>query len=185
MVGLGTMGAGIAQLCIEAGVETVARDVTAEVCEQGRSRIEAFLDKRVEKGKLDAEGRARAAALLTVTTELSDLAGCDLVIEAVFEDLAVKQELFRELEAATRADAILATNTSALSVTEVAAGAGHPERVVGMHFFNPAPLMPLVEIVRAERTTEATVETAFAFAEQIGKKPVRCLDTPGFIVTGS
>jgi 3-hydroxybutyryl-CoA dehydrogenase len=182
VVGLGTMGAGIAQLCIEAGVETVARDVTAALGDQGRSRIEAFLDKRVEKGQLDAAGRAKAAALLTVTTEISDLSGCDLVIEAVFEDLGVKQQLFRELEAATRTDAILATNTSALSVTEVAAAAEHPERIVGMHFFNPAPLMPLVEIVRAERTAEPTVDAAFAFAERIGKKPVRCLDTPGFIV---
>ena len=182
VVGLGTMGAGIAQLCIEAGVETVARDVTVALGDQGRSRIEAFLDKRVEKGQLDAGGRARAAALLTVTTEISDLADCDLVIEAVFEDLAVKQQLFRELEAATRPDAILATNTSALSVTQVAAAAEHPGRIVGMHFFNPAPLMPLVEIVRAERTTEQAVDAAFAFAERIGKKPVRCLDTPGFIV---
>ncbi len=182
VVGLGTMGAGIAQLCIEAGVETVARDVTPELGEQGRARIEAFLDKRVEKGQLDADGRAQAASLLTITTEIGDLAGCDLVIEAVFEDLAVKQELFRELEASVRPDAILATNTSALSVTEVAAVAAHPERVVGMHFFNPAPLMPLVEIVRAERTDEAAVDTAFAFAERIGKQPVRCLDTPGFIV---
>jgi 3-hydroxybutyryl-CoA dehydrogenase len=182
VVGLGTMGAGIAQLCIEAGVETVARDVTVALGDQGRARIEAFLDKRVEKGQLDADGRARAAGLLSVTTEITDLAGCDLVIEAVFEDLAVKQQLFRELEAATRPDAILATNTSALSVTEVAAAAEHPERIVGMHFFNPAPLMPLVEIVQAERTAEATVDAAFAFAERIGKKPVRCLDTPGFIV---
>src|ERR1700722_11039616 len=182
VVGLGTMGAGIAQLCIEAGVETVARDVTPELGDKGRARIEAFLDKRVEKGQLDADGRSHAVSLLTITTEIGDLADCDLVIEAVFEDLAVKQELFRELEAAVRPDAILATNTSALSVTEVAAVAAHPERVVGMHFFNPAPLMPLVEIVRAERTDEAAVDAAFAFAERIGKKPVRCLDTPGFIV---
>jgi 3-hydroxybutyryl-CoA dehydrogenase len=182
VVGLGTMGAGIAQLCIEAGIATVARDVTPELGERGRARIEAFLDKRVEKGQLDVDGRAQAAALLTITTEIGDLAGCDLVIEAVFEDLAVKQELFRELEAAVSPDAILATNTSALSVTEVAAVAAHPERVVGMHFFNPAPLMPLVEIVRAERTDEAAVDAAFAFAERIGKQPVRCLDTPGFIV---
>jgi 3-hydroxybutyryl-CoA dehydrogenase len=176
------MGAGIAQLCIEAGVETVARDVTEAAGDKGRARIEAFLDKRVEKGQLDAEGRAKASSLLAITTEISDLADCDLVIEAVFEDLAVKQDLFRELEAAVRPDAILATNTSALSVTEVAAVTEHPERVVGMHFFNPAPLMPLVEIVRAERTDEAAVDTAFAFAERIGKQPVRCLDTPGFIV---
>jgi 3-hydroxybutyryl-CoA dehydrogenase len=182
IVGLGTMGAGIAQVCIEAGVETVAREVTADLGAAARSRIEGFLDKRVEKGQLDVDGRAHAAALLTVTTEIDDLAGCDLVIEAVFEELGVKQELFRALEAAVPADTILATNTSALSVTEVAAATAHPERVVGMHFFNPAPLMPLVEVVRAERTSEEAAEAAYAFAERIGKKPVRCQDTPGFIV---
>jgi 3-hydroxybutyryl-CoA dehydrogenase len=182
VVGLGTMGAGIAQVCIEAGVETVAREVTPELGAHARGRIEAFLEKRVEKGLLDDEGRARALSLLTVTTEVGDLAGCDLVIEAVFEDLAVKQDLFRLLEAAVGAEAILATNTSALSVTEVAAATERPGRVVGMHFFNPAPLMSLVEIVRAERTSAEAAEAAYAFAERIGKKPVRCRDTPGFIV---
>ncbi len=182
VVGLGTMGAGIAQLCIEAGVETVGREISAELGEQARGRIAHFLQRKVEKGQLEAGEDESAVALLSLTTELADLADCDLVIEAAYEDLAVKQELYRELEAAVRPDTILATNTSALSVTEIASACERPERVVGMHFFNPAPLMPLVEIVRAERTDEDVLETAFAFAERLGKQPIRCHDTPGFAV---
>jgi 3-hydroxybutyryl-CoA dehydrogenase len=182
VVGLGTMGAGIAQLCLQAGVDTVGRDVTDELGERARRRIAQFLTRSVEKGNLEAQARDAALERLTVTTDITDLAECDLVIEAAFEDLEIKQSLFRELEQAVRPDAILATNTSALSVTEVAAATERPERVVGMHFFNPAPLMPLVEIVRAERTEEGVVEAAFAFAERLGKQPVRCNDTPGFIV---
>lgn len=182
VVGLGTMGAGIAQLCLEAGVDTVGRDVTEELGERARQRIAQFLTRNVEKGNLEAAARDAALARLTVTKDIADLAECDLVIEAAFEDLEIKQSLFRELEQAVRPDAILATNTSALSVTEVAAATERPERVVGMHFFNPAPLMPLVEIVRAERTEEGVVDAAFAFAERLGKTPVRCNDTPGFIV---
>jgi 3-hydroxybutyryl-CoA dehydrogenase len=117
-----------------------------------------------------------------VTTALDDLAACDLVVEAAFEDFGVKHELFRELERVVADDAILATNTSALSVTQIASAVERSERVVGMHFFNPAPLMPLVEIVRAERSDEDAVEAAFAFARALGKEPVRCNDTPGFIV---
>ncbi len=182
VIGLGTMGAGIAQLCIEAGVETVGREISAELGEQARGRIAHFLQRKVEKGQLDAGADETAFALLSLTTELSDLADCDLVIEAAFEDLAVKQELYRELEAAVRPETILATNTSALSVTEIASVCERPERVVGMHFFNPAPLMPLVEIVRAERTDEDVFEAAFAFGERLGKQPIRCSDTPGFAV---
>ena len=182
IVGLGTMGAGIAQVCIEAGIPTVAREVTSELAERAAGRIGGFLDKRVEKGQLEPADRERAGALLTVTAEVADLAACDLVIEAVFEELAVKHQVLREIEAAVTPEAIIATNTSALSVTEVAAAAERPGRVVGMHFFNPAPLMALVEIVRAERTEDEVVDAAFAFAERVGKRPVRCQDTPGFIV---
>jgi 3-hydroxybutyryl-CoA dehydrogenase len=182
VVGLGTMGAGIAQLCVEAGFETVGREVSLERAEQAKERIAHFLTRKVEKGQLEADARDAAVDLLGLTDSVADLAGCDLVIEAAFESLDVKHELFRELEAAVRPDAILATNTSALSVTEIAAVTEHPERVVGMHFFNPAPLMPLVEIVRAERTDEQVFEAAYAFAEQIGKQPIRCNDTPGFVV---
>jgi 3-hydroxybutyryl-CoA dehydrogenase len=182
VVGLGAMGAGIAQLCIEAGLETVGREVTPELGAKARERIERFLTRKVEKGQLDQAARDEAVARLTTTTELADLADCDVVIEAIVEDLRPKRELFAELDRICRPGTVLATNTSALSVTEVAAAASKPERVVGMHFFNPAPLMPLVEIVRAERTADEPYETAYALGERLGKHPIRCEDTPGFVV---
>ena len=131
---------------------------------------------------MGATERERMLAALSLTTDLADLADCDLVIEAIVEDLGPKLELFRDLEGIVRPDAILATNTSALSVTEIAASVSTPERVVGMHFFNPAPLMPLVEIVRAELSSDEAVEAAFAVGEKLGKRPIRCHDTPGFVV---
>jgi 3-hydroxybutyryl-CoA dehydrogenase len=182
VIGLGAMGAGIAQLCVEAGVDTVGREVTLELAEKAHGRIAHFLTRKVEKGQLDQGARDEAVARLTLTTELADFADCDLVIEAIVEELEPKRELFSELDRICRPDAVLATNTSALSVTEIAAAAAGPERVVGMHFFNPAPLMPLVEIVRAELTADEPFETAFAFGERIGKTPIRCYDTPGFVV---
>ena len=182
VVGLGAMGAGIAQLAIEAGYDTIGREVDSARGDAARERIGHFLTRKVEKGQLEQPARDDAMSRLRTTTEVADLAGCDLVIEAAFEDLGVKQQLFRELEAAVRPEAVIATNTSALSVTEVAAATGHPERVVGMHFFNPAPLMPLVEIVRAERTGDDAFETAYAVGERLGKTPIRCSDTPGFVV---
>jgi len=178
VVGLGAMGAGIAQLCFEAGLETVGREVTDELGESARGRIAHFLARKVEKGQLAGFDIER----LALTTDLADLAGCDVVIEAIVEELGPKRELFAELERICRPDAVLATNTSALSVTEIASATSTPERVVGMHFFNPAPLMPLVEIVRAELTSDAAFETAFALGEQLGKHPIRCHDTPGFVV---
>ena len=182
VVGLGAMGAGIAQLCVEAGVETVGREVTAELGDRARDRIAHFLTRKVEKGTLEQDARDAAVGRLSLTTELDAFADCDLVIEAIVEELGPKRELFAELDRICRADAVLATNTSALSVTEIAAATTRPERVVGMHFFNPAPLMPLVEIVRAELSADGAVETAFAFGERIGKHPIRCHDTPGFVV---
>jgi 3-hydroxybutyryl-CoA dehydrogenase len=176
------MGAGIAQLCLEAGMETVGREVSLELAERARDRIAHFLTRKVEKGRLEQTERDAAVSRLALTTDLGDLAGCDLVIEAIVEELGPKRDLFAELDGLTASDAVLATNTSALSVTEIAAAAERPERVVGMHFFNPAPLMPLVEIVRAERTADDAFETAFAFAERLGKTPIRCHDTPGFVV---
>jgi 3-hydroxybutyryl-CoA dehydrogenase len=181
VVGLGAMGAGIAQLCVEAGVDTVGREVSPELGEKARDRIGHFLTRKTEKGQLEQAARDDALSRLSLTTELDDLADCDLVIEAIVEELAPKQELFAELDRICP-DAVLATNTSALSVTEIAAAASKPGRVVGMHFFNPAPLMPLVEIVRAELTEHDPFETAYAFGERIGKTPIRCHDTPGFVV---
>jgi 3-hydroxybutyryl-CoA dehydrogenase len=182
VVGLGAMGAGIAQLCIEAGVETVGREVSAELGERSRDRIAHFLTRKVEKGQLEQDARDAAVGRLSLTTELADFADCDLVIEAIVEELAPKQALFEELERICAEDAVLATNTSALSVTEIASATSTPERVVGMHFFNPAVLMPLVEIIRAELSSDEAFETAYAFGEKLGKHPIRCYDTPGFVV---
>ena len=154
VVGLGTMGAGIAQVSVQSGHDTVGREVTDELGDRGRATIDRYLTRGVEKGRLSQEERDAALARLTLTTELSDLADCDLVIEAVLEELDLK----------------------------IAAATQHPERVVGMHFFNPAPVLPLVEIVRTRDSSEAAVDAAYAWAERAGKQPVRCNDTPGFIV---
>ena len=182
VVGLGTMGAGIAQLAIEAGFETVGREVSMELAEQARDRIAHFLTRKVEKGQLDQSARDAAVGRLSLTTEVADLANCDLIVEAIVEELEPKRELFAELARITAEDAILATNTSALSVTEIAAATMRRERVLGMHFFNPAPLLPLVEVIRTELTADEPYEAAFAFAENLGKTPIRCDDTPGFVV---
>jgi 3-hydroxybutyryl-CoA dehydrogenase len=182
VVGLGTMGAGIAQVCVQAGIETVGREVSEELCERGRGRIAHFLGRGVEKGRLTADERDAALDRLTTTTELADLAGCDVVIEAIVEELDAKQQTFRALEAVVGDDAVLATNTSALSVTDIARATGRPERVVGMHFFNPAPVLPLVEVVRTQLASPEAVHTVFELAERLGKDPIRCNDTPGFVV---
>src|ERR687896_519746 len=141
IVGLGAMGAGIAQLSIEAGFETIGRELTDELGERARDRIAHFLTRKVEKGTLAPEERDAAVERLSLTTDVGDLAECDVVAEAIVEELEPKRELFAELDRITRPEAVLATNTSALSVTEIAAATARPERVVGMHFFNPAPLM--------------------------------------------
>ena len=182
VVGLGTMGAGIAQVCLQAGFEVVGREVESEHGERARERIDHYLARGVEKERLTQDEKEAALGRLTLTTELAGLADCQLVIEAAFEDLAVKRELFGELDRIAPPPAILATNTSALSVTQIADATQTPERVVGMHFFNPAPVLPLVEVVRTARTSDEAFETAFAFAQQLGKEPVACNDTPGFIV---
>jgi 3-hydroxybutyryl-CoA dehydrogenase len=182
VVGLGTMGAGIAQVALQAGHEVVGREVTAELGEQARSKIDHFLTRAVEKGRMSVDDKVAAIGRLTTTTELEALAGCDLVIEAIVEELDAKRELFAQLSEICRPDAILATNTSALSVSAIAEAVARPEHVIGMHFFNPAPLLPLVEIVRAERSSDEAVDAAYAWAERVGKQPVRCNDTPGFIV---
>jgi 3-hydroxybutyryl-CoA dehydrogenase len=182
VVGLGTMGAGIAQVCLQAGLEVVGREVEPALGEAARERIAHYLGRGVEKGRLSAEEKDAALGRLTTVTDLSELAPCDLVIEAVFEDLAVKHETFKALDSIVGPETILATNTSALSVTQIAKVTQHPERVVGLHFFNPAPVLPLVEVIRTERTSDEVFDAAYAFAQRIGKEPVACNDTPGFIV---
>jgi 3-hydroxybutyryl-CoA dehydrogenase len=182
VVGLGAMGAGIAQLAVEAGYATTGREVSEQLGGKAHERIAHFLGRKVDKERMTAAERDSALESLSTTTSLDDLADCDLVIEAIVEDLATKLDLFRELERIVRPDTILATNTSALSVTEIASATSTPERVVGMHFFNPAPLMPLVEIVKAELSSDEAVEAAYAVGERMGKQPIRCHDTPGFVV---
>jgi 3-hydroxybutyryl-CoA dehydrogenase len=182
IVGLGTMGAGIAQVCVQAGVETVGREVTADLAERGRATIEGHLARGVEKGRLTRLDMDAALGRLRLTTGLEELAGCDLVIEAIVEQADAKKELFADLDRIVAPQAVLATNTSALSVTEIAAATSHPQRVVGMHFFNPAPVLPLVEVVRTELTDPAVHDAAYDFAKRIGKEPIRCSDTPGFVV---
>jgi 3-hydroxybutyryl-CoA dehydrogenase len=182
VVGLVTMGAGIAQVCLQAGLEVVGREVSPELGEKARERIDHYLSRGVEKGRLTQEDKDAALGRLALVTDLADLGSCQLVIEAAFEDLAVKRELFGELEQIVGSDAILATNTSALSVTEIADATSSRERVVGLHFFNPAPVLPLVEVIRTAHTSDEVFDTAYAFVERIGKEPVACNDTPGFIV---
>jgi 3-hydroxybutyryl-CoA dehydrogenase len=182
VVGLGTMGAGIAQVCLQAGLEVVGREVAPELGERARERIDHYLSRGVEKERLTQDEKDAALGRLSLTTELESLAQCQLVIEAAFEDLAVKRELFSRLDRLVPPPAILATNTSALSVTEIADATDTPERVVGLHFFNPAPVLPLVEVVRTARSSIEAFDTAYAFAQRIGKEPVACNDTPGFVV---
>jgi 3-hydroxybutyryl-CoA dehydrogenase len=182
VVGLGTMGAGIAQVCLQAGVETVGREVNDELAERGRATIDHYLSRGVEKGRMTAEQKDETLGRLTLATDLGALADCDLVIEAVIEDIATKAAVFKELDGLLAQDAILATNTSALSVTEIADVTARPERVVGMHFFNPAPILKLVEVVRTAHTSDEVFASAYAFAEKLGKEPIACNDTPGFVV---
>jgi len=182
VVGLGTMGAGIAQVCVEAGLPTVASELTPELAARGRGVVERGLGRHVEKGRMSAEERDSALAQLTVTGDIADLRDCDLVIEAAPEEPSVKHAVFAELDGVLAPGAVLATNTSALSVTELAAASAHPERVVGLHFFNPAPVLPLVEVVRTELSSPEAVETARELVVQIRKEPIVCRDTPGFVV---
>jgi len=188
VVGAGTMGAGIAQLALEAGHQVVVTDVDAAAIERGRDRIRAGLERRAARLDLDAASAeawvgGRIARLRDAPT-LEALAGAvpGLVIEAALEDLAAKQAIFAALDAATRPTAILATNTSALSVGAIARATANPRRVVGLHFFNPAPVMPLVEVIRAPGTDAAVADRAAALMTAWGKVAVRCADTPGFIV---
>jgi 3-hydroxybutyryl-CoA dehydrogenase len=182
VVGLGTLGAGIAQVLLEGGGEVVGRDVDELALERARARIEAGLARRVEKRLRSDEERRAALARLTLTRDLPALGGSQLVIEAIAEEIGAKRELFAALDDICDDQAVLATNTSAISVTAIAAGSGHPERCLGLHFFNPAPLMPLVEVVRAERTGDGPYDAACALMQACGKQAVRCNDTPGFIV---
>lgn len=182
IVGSGAMGAGIAQVAAVAGQQVVVFDQSSVALDRARQSIAANLKKLAEKGRLTAAEAAAAEARLVFTALLSDCSPADLVIEAIAEDLEIKQKLFADLEALVGAEVILATNTSSLSVTAIAAACKAAERVVGLHFFNPPPLMALVEVIRAVQTAETVAETAYQLMESWGKRPVWAKDTPGFIV---
>jgi len=182
VVGAGTMGAGIAQVALARGLAVALYDAFPEAVERGAGRVRAGLERWVERGRLTAEQRDETLARLTTTVELADLAPAPFVIEAAPEDIDLKHTLFKGLEEVCAPGAILATNTSSLSVTKVAADLAHPERVAGMHFFNPAPVMALVEVVAGHLTGDDTVARVVVMAERLGKTPVRAKDTPGFIV---
>ena len=182
VLGCGLMGSGIAQVAVAAGYETVVRDVSKELLERGRAGIEKSLAKFVEKGKLDAAGRDATLERLTFTTTVADLKGADVVIEAITEDLALKNALFKELDGLCGAATIFASNTSSLTIAEMAAATKRADRFVGLHFFNPVPLMQLVEVVRTVTTSDETFKRAFAFAKSLGKEAVAAKDNSGFIV---
>jgi 3-hydroxybutyryl-CoA dehydrogenase len=180
VVGAGTMGHGIAHVSAQAGFQVVLFDVTLKAAEAGLAKIEKNLAVGVEKKKVTPEAKAAALERLRVTDSLSALSGCQLVIEAVPEKLALKQELFKALSGLCAADAVLASNTSSLSLTELAASATNPGRVVGLHFFNPVHLMKLLEVVRALQTSDETVERVRAYGAALGKHLIVVKDSPGF-----
>jgi 3-hydroxybutyryl-CoA dehydrogenase len=182
VVGCGLMGSGIAQVSAMSGFPTVVREVSDELLSAGLGRIEKSLAKFVEKGILTADEKAQALARLKPTLKLEDFAGCDLVIEAVIENLELKREVFVALDKTLAQEALLASNTSSLSITEMMTATGRRERFLGMHFFNPVPLMKLVEIVKTVATDPAAVEAALNFAKKLGKTPILTTDRAGFIV---
>lgn len=180
--GAGLMGNGIAQSCASAGLEVAIMEVADAPLRRGMESISASLDKFVEKGRLQRTQRDEIMARLRPTTQVRDLAGCDLVIEAIVENVEAKAALFAELDELLAPHAIVCTNTSSLCVIELAAKTKRPHRVAGLHFFNPVPIMKLVEVVKTIATTQDVVDSLFAFARKLGKEPILAVDTPGFIV---
>lgn len=182
VVGCGLMGSGIAQVSAQAGFETVVREVSPNALEKGMGMITKFLKGGVEKGKLTQEAMDATLGKLKTTTELKDLADCDLVVEAIVENLPAKKELYGALDSIVKPGAIFASNTSSLSITEMSGFTKRPERVLGLHFFNPVPLMKLVEVIRTVRTDAAAIADANAWCMAIGKTVVNCGDSTGFVV---
>jgi 3-hydroxybutyryl-CoA dehydrogenase len=182
VIGSGTMGAGIAQVAAQSGFDVILYDIAQDILDVALANISRFINRAAEKGRITEKEASDAIARITISAELESMQSADIVIEAAPEKLELKRDLFKQLEKICRDDAILATNTSTLSVTNIAAGIEKPERVVGMHFFNPAPLMPLVEVAAGTATAQVIVETTVELAKQMGKSPVVTKDVPGFIV---
>ncbi len=182
VVGAGTMGLDIAQVFAKTGFTVVVRDIAEEIIQKAEARLNKGLDKLVEKGKLDAAGKAAITDKMSFTTELSAAADCDLVIEAAIENLEIKKKIFAELDSLCKAETILASNTSSTSITAIASATKRPDKFIGMHFFNPATLMKLVEVIRGVHTSDATTETVKTLSAQIGKEAVEVSEAPGFVV---
>lgn len=180
--GAGLMGSGIAQTCASAGFNVVLMEVAQEPLTRGVAGITKSLDKFVEKAKLSQADRDAAIGRLKTTTQVADLAKCDVVIEAIIENVEIKATLFRQLDELLAPHAIICTNTSSLCVVELAAKTKRPNRVAGLHFFNPVPIMKLVEVVKTITTTQDTIDALFDFAKKLGKEPILAQDTPGFVV---
>ena len=182
VVGCGLMGGGIAQVCAQAGYEPVVCELDQAFLDRGMKQIKKNLDRAVEKGDMVESDRDVVMGRIHPTLQLGDLADSDLIIEAIVENLEEKQDLFASLDKFCKATTIFASNTSSLSITELAAGTSRPDRFIGLHFFSPVPVMPLVEVVRCGGTSEECFNLAFAFSEAIGKSPIACGDNTGFVV---
>lgn len=182
VLGCGLMGSGIAEVSAKAGYSTVIREVDKGYLEQGLERIQRSLDKAVDKGKLEAEQRDKALSRISGTTDLEALADCDLIIEAIVENLEEKIRIFATLDETVQAEALFASNTSSLTITQIAMATRRTDRFVGLHFFNPVPVMKLVEVVRTLMTSDETMQQALDFVSTLGKEGVSCRDNSGFIV---
>lgn len=182
VLGCGLMGSGIAEVAARAGYETIVREVSQEVVDKGLQKIQGSLGKAVEKGKMSAEDRDQAVSRLSGVVGLDALADCDLVVEAIVENLDEKRKTFTTLDEVVKKEAIFASNTSSLTITQMAMFTRRPDQFVGLHFFNPVPVMKLCEVVRTLLTSEETFTTAFEFVRSLGKEPVACRDNSGFIV---
>jgi len=182
VLGCGLMGSGIAEVAARAGYETIVREISQEVVDKGLKKIHGSLGKAVEKGKLDAAERDAAIDRLSGAVTLDALADCDVVIEAIVEDLSEKKKTFTVLDEVVKPEAIFASNTSSLTITQMAMFTRRPDQFVGLHFFNPVPVMKLVEVVRTLLTSDAAYDTAFELARSFGKEPIACRDNSGFVV---
>jgi 3-hydroxybutyryl-CoA dehydrogenase len=182
VLGCGLMGAGIAQVCAAAGYRTIVREVDQTFLDKGLGRVRKFLEDGVARGKVTADARDTTLGNLSGTTSVDALKDCDLIIEAIIENLEDKRQIYAALEQVVAAHTILLSNTSSLCITELAAATRRPDRFGGLHFFNPVPLMKLVEVIRALTTSDETYQTVFAFAQSLGKEPITAPDRPGFIV---
>ena len=182
VLGAGTMGAGIVQAFAQKGYEVIVRDIKDEFVERGLTGINKNLSKLVSKGKMTEETKEDILSRISGTTDMNLAADCDLVVEAAIENMKIKKEIFAELDKICKPETILASNTSSLSITEVASATGRPEKVIGMHFFNPAPVMKLVEIIRGMATSQETFDAVKELSLAIGKEPVEVAEAPGFVV---